>query len=191
MATVASKPMTAEEFYDWGHRPENRDRVFELEQGEIVQMSRPGKRHGLVCANSVRIWGNYASARKKGYVCSNDTGIVIEREPDTVRGPDVLFFEDAKDFYHVEEKYGETAPLATIEVLSPNDTANKVMQRVVEQLNFGVKLVWVIDPESETIAVYQPGKQPYLVKKGEELTGHDVLPDFRCNVAEFFALPGQ
>ena len=91
----------------------------------------------------------------------------------------------------VEEKYGETPPRLAVEVLSPNDTANKVMQRVVEQLTFGVPLVWVVDPESNSVAIYRPGKQPYLVKHDEALTGDDVLPDFRCKAAEFFRLPGQ
>ena len=54
MATVASDLMTAEQFYEFVHRPENRDRIFELEDGEIVEMSRPGKKHGLgaICANA-------------------------------------------------------------------------------------------------------------------------------------------
>lgn len=191
MAAITTKPMTAEEFYEFVHRPENRDRVFELERGEIVEMSRPGKRHGLVCANVSRFWGNYAEKRKKGYVCTNDTGMVVEGDPDSVRGPDVAFFEDAKDYLHVEEKYGEVPPLATVEVLSPNDSFHQVTQRVVEQLTFGVKLVWVIDPEAESVAVYRPGQQPYLVAKGQEITGEDALPEFRMLVDEFFRLPGQ
>ena len=64
-------------------------------------------------------------------------------------------------------------------------------RRVVEQLEFGTQMVWVLDPETESVAVYRRDKQPYLVKKEQELTGDDVLPDFRCQVAEFFALPGQ
>lgn len=191
MATVATKPMTAAEFYEWTHRPDNRDKVFELEQGEIVEMSRPGKRHGLICGNVTRVLGNYAVSRKKGYVCSNDTGVVVEHDPDTVRGPDVLFFEDAAKVEDVEEKYGDTPPLLAVEVLSPNDTVTKLTQRVVEQLDFGTKLVWVLDPDSESVAVYRPGKQPYLLKKDEELSGDDVLPDFHCKVTEFFILPGQ
>src|SRR5262245_35065236 len=56
MATVAARntaarTMTAEEFFDFVHRPENRDRCFELEDGEIVEMALPGERHGVVCAN--------------------------------------------------------------------------------------------------------------------------------------------
>jgi Uma2 family endonuclease len=191
MATVATKLLTAEEFYEWAHRPENRDKVCELERGEIVAMSRPGKLHGLVCANVVRILGNFAAQRKKGYVCSNDTGVVTERNPDTVRGPDVLFFEDAERIEQVEEKYGEQPPLLAVEVASPNDTPGKSMRRVTEQLRFGTRLVWVLDPDARNVVVYQLGKDDKVIEEAQELTGGDVLPDFRCQVAEFFALPGR
>jgi Uma2 family endonuclease len=191
MATVATRPMSAADFYEFVHRPENRDRVFELERGEIVEMSRPGKKHGLVCGNGVRLLGNYAAARKRGYVCSNDTGVVVAHNPDTVRGPDILFFDDATSIDQVEEKYGETPPRLAVEVLSPNDTTIKVMQRVFEQLSFGADMVWVVDPESEQVAVYRRGKEPYLLHRDDELTGDDVLPEFRCKVADFFKLPGQ
>lgn len=79
MATVTAPSMTAAEFYEFVHRPENRDRILELERGEIVEMSRPGKRLGLVCANVARILGNYSASTKTGYVCSNDTGVIVER----------------------------------------------------------------------------------------------------------------
>lgn len=191
MATVATKPITADEFYDFVHRPENRDRVFELERGEIVEMSRPGKLHGFVCANVIAILVLFARQRKKGYVCANDTGVVVEHDPDTVRGPDVMFYEDAKRYEDLEKKFGKTPPLLAVEVLSPNDRIGKVNRRIKEQLEFGTGLVWVVDPESRNVTVYRAGKDYSLFEESDEITGEDVLPDFRCNVAEFFALPGQ
>jgi len=191
MATAATKLITADEFYEWANRAENRDRLFELERGEIVEMSRPGKRHGLICANVVRILGNYVVQRKKGYVCSNDTGVVVEREPDTVRGPDVLLFEDAERIDQVDEKYGEKPPVLAAEVLSPNDTMGKVRRRVREQLRFGARVVWVLDPEARNVILYRAGKEDQLAEEAEELTCEDVLPGFRCRVAEFFEVPGH
>ncbi len=191
MATVATKPMTAEQFYEFSHRPENRDHVFELERGEVVEMSRAGKRHGLVCLNVGGILRNFATARKKGYACSNDTGVIVEREPDTVRGPDISFYEDTSVFEEVEEKYGDTPPLLTVEVLSPNDSMGKVNRRIKEQLVFGIKVVWLVDSEARNVTVYRAGRDHYVVEENEELTGDDVLPDFRCKVADFFKLPGQ
>jgi Uma2 family endonuclease len=191
MATVGTKLLTAEEFYEWANRPENRGRICELERGRIVEMSRPGKLHGFFCANVVRILGNFAVQRKKGYVCSNDTGVIVERNPDTVRGPDVLFFEDVAKAEEIEEKYGETPPLLAVEVLSPNDTYIKVRRRILEQIAFGTKMVWVLDPDARNVMIHHPGDIDRTAEEGQELTGNDVLPDFRCRVADFFTLPGQ
>ncbi len=196
MATIQTKLLTAEEFYEWANQPENREKACELERGEIVEMSRPGKLHGFVCANVAGILRNYVIQRKKGYVCSNDTGVIVARNPDTVRGPDVLLFEDAARFEEIEIRYGERPPVLAIEVLSPNDTAGKLSRRVREQFRFGTRLMWVLDPDARNVIVYRPGKEAgiaedYIVEENEELTGDDVLPDFRCRVAEFFSLPGQ
>lgn len=50
--------MNAEEFFDWCNRPENRDRHFELERGEVVETPLSGERHGFVCSNVGGILGN-------------------------------------------------------------------------------------------------------------------------------------
>jgi hypothetical protein len=36
------------------------------------------------------------------------------------------------------------------------------------------------------VTVYRPGKDSYAVDTTQELTGDEVLPDFRCKVADFF-----
>ncbi|HZU38178.1 MAG TPA: Uma2 family endonuclease [Gemmataceae bacterium] len=191
MAPNATRLLTAEEFYEWTHLPENDNCHCELERGQVVQLARPGKRHGLVCANAAGILGNYVAERKRGYVCSNHTGVVVERDPDTVRGPDVMLFEDAQRAEDVDEKYGDHPPLLAIEVLSPNDTTGKLMRRIREQFRFGTRAVWVLDPEARNVIVYRPGMEDRIAEEKEELTGDDILPDFRCRVAEFFVLPGQ
>jgi Uma2 family endonuclease len=53
------------------------------------------------------------------------------------------------------------------------------------QLNHGTPLVWLVDPESRTVTVYRPGKQHYVLREDDELTGEDVLPDFKCKVRDF------
>src|SRR4051812_35263035 len=103
---TATKPMTAEEFYEWVHRPENTDRWFELVRGEVIELPPPNKRHGVVTANVARILGNHTLAQAAGYVVSNDSGVIIERSPDTVRGPDVAVYEDATSFDELHPKYG-------------------------------------------------------------------------------------
>jgi Uma2 family endonuclease len=192
MSTVTSKDlMTAETFFEWVNLPENRDLHVELERGEIVEMPPPGKYHGFVCGNIARLLGNYAAERGAGYVCSNDAGLVVDRDPDTVRGPDVTFYDDTQTADDMDRRFATEPPLLAVEVQSPNDRVNRTVLRVTQMLQLGVRLIWVVDPETRDVSVYRPGVDPYVAEESQDLTGEEVLPDFRCRVADFFGVPGK
>src|SRR5208337_3108629 len=186
MSTATIKPMTAEEFGDWVQRPENANKWFELVRGEVIELPPPLKPHGVICANVTWTLGGYVRQRRKGYVTSNDSGVILERDPDTVRGPDVAIYEDAQKFEDLHPKYGEVPPRLAVEVLSPNDRADKVLRKITDYLRNGVGLIWIVDPEDRFVTVYKPGKEPYVVTQDQELTGEDVIPGLRCRVADFF-----
>ena len=196
MTTVAAAPtasarrMTAAEFFTWVHRPENRNRFFELDRGEVVEMPPPGKYHGFVCGNIAGILRTFAIQRRKGYVCTNDAGLLVEQDPDTVRGPDVTFYEDAQTAADMDRQYAARPPLLAVEVLSPQDRFNRTTRRITQMLRAGVAVVWLVDPEGRDVSVCRLGQDPVLVAEGQELNGDPVLPDFRCRVADFFAVPG-
>jgi Uma2 family endonuclease len=183
--------LTAEEFCDFAHLPRNENRWFELVQGEVIEMPPPMKPHGAVSSNVNRLLGNYAFEQARFYVVGNDAGVILKRNPDTVRGPDVALYNDATTFDELHPKYGEVPPLLAVEVLSPNDKHVKVMQKVTDYLSAGVRLVWVLDPEVREAVVHRPDKTAQPLKPTDEITGEDVLPGFRCKVSEFFRLPGE
>jgi Uma2 family endonuclease len=189
--STTKKLLTAEEFFDFVQRPENADRCFELVGGEVIEVSRPTKPHGLVCTRVGRILDTYAEQRGSGYAVSNDTGVILARDPDTVRGPDVASYEDASTYAELHPKYGEAPPLLAVEILSPNDKHVKVMQKVTDYFNAGVRLVWVLDPESREAVVHRLDKKAQTLKTADEITGEDVLPGFSCKVNDFFRLPGE
>lgn len=192
MTTVTSAPSkTAEDFHDFVHRPENRDKWFELVRGEVIELPPPTRIHGSVCANVARVLGNYTFARRKGYVTTNDSGVILERDPDTVRGPDVALYEDAAKFDELHPKYGEVPPRLAIEVLSPNDRATQVTAKIIDYLNNGVDLVWLINPEDRNLTVWKRDRTPQRIDHGGEVTGEDVLPGLQCKVADFFWLPEE
>lgn len=189
MSTITTQPITADEFYEWCHRPENRDRHFELERGKVVEMSRPGERHGVVCHNVNFLLGTYLRQRRKGRVCANDTGLVWERAPDTVRGPDVFLYDQSTPFDQLHSKYSEEVPQLIVEVLSPNDNWGKVLRRVTEFLQRGVVVVWVIDPENRTATVLLPNQLPQVLEENDAITGAPAFPDLCCQVADLFFVP--
>lgn len=81
-----AKLLTAE---DYLHIPDDGRRT-ELRRGVVIYTNPPGFRHGEVCSNIIRLVGNYVADHRLGRTLANDSGIITERNPDTVRGADVF-----------------------------------------------------------------------------------------------------
>jgi Uma2 family endonuclease len=185
------KRMTAEEFAEWVERPENDNKWFELVRGEVIELPPPQRRHGVVCMNVASFLDRYVREHGKGYLTCNDSGVILERDPDTVRGPDVAYYEDADRFEDLHPQYGEVPPRLAVEVLSPSDRADQVTRKISDYLRTGVALVWLIDAEARLVTVYRPEQGQRSLEESDELTGEDILPDFRCRIADLFRLPGE
>jgi Uma2 family endonuclease len=188
--TTATQLMTADQFYDWVNRPENAGKHYELERGRVVEVGRPGELHGYVAGNIGRILGNYTHERRKGYVCLNDTGVLWEQDPDTVRGPDVIYYDRRSRARDLNPSYYDEVPKLVVEVLSPNDRMGKVNKRIAQFLKWCVAF-WLADPDDCTITVYRPDRAHKVYNSDEELTDEEVLPGFRSRVGDFFTLPGE
>ncbi len=193
MATVTTRLLTAEEFADFVGRPENAGRFFELDEGEIIELPPPKPPHGFVTANVVLSLGLYCRQRGRGYLFSNDTGIVLSRDPDTVRGPDVMLYDDdtPADEIVAMETYLETPPILVVEILSPGNRHGQVARKVAQYLNASVRFVWVIDPPAQEVTVYSAGVEPDVIGPEGTLVGTDALPGLSIKVAELFRKPGE
>ncbi len=62
------------------------------------------------------------------------------------------------------------------------------MKRINQFLAKGVTLVWMLDPEVQTVTVFRGKQFSVVLEANEELSALDVLPDFRCAVEDFFAV---
>src|SRR6266536_1576404 len=190
MATVETQTMTADEFWEWADRPENEGRCWELERGTPIAIPAAGRLHGAVACLITYFLGAYMFRRKTGYGCSNGTALLVEKNPDTIRGPDVMLFEEKCRLEELSWKYATDVPRLVFEVLAPYDRPGSVIRRITEYLRRGIPLVWVVDPEDRCVFVNRIG-QLQTLEETEELTGGDVLPDFRCRVGDFFRLSGE
>src|SRR5262249_35154584 len=122
---------------------------------------------------------------------TNDCGVILRRDPDTVRGPDVGVYDDAASFAELHPRYGETVPLLTVETVSPTDRMVQVVRKATEYLDANVKIVWVVAPEDRSVMVFRTGRSPATFGPADQITGEEVLPGFSCVVGEFFRLPGE
>lgn len=158
---------------------------YELVNGELRVMSPAGYDHGKVVLRvSLRI-GQHALANDLGDVLSEDTGFTLRRKPDTVRAPDVSFVR--KDRSPPQQSgFAELAPDLAVEVVSPGDRKAAIKEKVQDYLQAGVRLIWVLRPQTQTVDEYRPGMAVKKLNRGEMINGYDVLPGFRCRIAEFF-----
>jgi Uma2 family endonuclease len=157
----------------------------------VIEMPPPGERHGVVCGIVGWVLSGFVHRQRRGYVCTNDTGVVLETDPDTVRGIDVTLYDEPRRYDELVANYTTRLPRLAVEVLSPEDRPGKTTRRVYQFLRHGIPLVWPVDPEDREITVYRPGREPYVLGVQDEITREEVLPDFCAPVADFFRLPGE
>jgi Uma2 family endonuclease len=175
--------MTAEEF---GRRRAPRH-PEELVRGKVIALSVPDRRHGYVCARSDRIFGNFVDERDIGRVMCNDSGVITERNPDTVRGADVVYYSYSRlPKGKLPTGYGPEVPELVVEVCSENDRWLEILDKVAEYLNSGVLVVIVLDPKPQITHVFSADKPPRTLRIDEELLLPRILDDFRVRVGRFF-----
>ncbi len=83
-------------------------------------------------------------------------------------------------------KFLDVAPDLAVEVLSPNDTWTEVESKVAEYIQAGVRLIWIVDPDQNSITIYRPNGERSRLSATDHLSGENVLPDFSVPIAEIF-----
>ena len=174
--------MTAEELFRLGD-----DVRGELIRGVFCETMSAGEEHGGIVMNLGIELGVFIKPRQLGRLVGSDAGYLLERDPDTVREPDIAFTSAERRPLDVWSKsYTEVVPDLVVEVRSPTDTRRATHEKAEMWLSFGVRLVWAVHPDTRTIDVYAAGAAVVTLGEGDTLDGGDVLPGFTCAVAAVF-----
>jgi Uma2 family endonuclease len=118
-----------------------------------------------------------------GKVRGGEAGIYTSRNPDTVRGADVLFISHERYTQKQSCSYLDVAPDLIVEILLPSNTREELREKVQEYFAIGVRMVWVVNPRRRTIAVYRSPTDVRELHDDETIAGEEVLPGFACPVA--------
>jgi len=182
MSTVAAEPkITPEEFLALPDKER-----FELVDGQLAEVN-VSVLSSLVGGRVYYTLQNHFGLNDLGYVWPADLYLRCFADPNKLRKPDVTFI--AKDRLTAEildEGYLITPPDLVVEVVSPNDLAYEIDEKVQEYLDAGVQLVWVVNPALHTVRIHRADGTITGLHESDDLSGENVVPGFRCSVATFF-----
>ncbi len=183
MVTVVAAPklITAEELL---LMPRDGQR-YELLRGVVVDKMPTGDHHGDTVPCISHALFSYAAAKDYGVVRAGEPGYRLEREPDTVRAPDVAWIAPGR-IPEGAQGYPELAPDLAVEVKSPGNSYPELAAKAGMWLSYGSREVWVADPERVTITVYRLYQEPVILGEDDTLEGGDLLPGFAVPVWQLF-----
>ncbi len=154
---------------------------YEYVKGELVPMSPATRAHSKISVNLIRHLDQWVRENQLGEVHIEATFQVGER----ALKPDVAFVSTSR--LDGDENTGfPIPPDLAIEVISPTDAQSRVVDKAFAYLNAGTRLVWVLEPRSQTVTIYRSERDIALLTSENTLTGEDVVPGFVCPVSQLF-----
>ncbi len=187
MATV-SRHMTEEEFLAL---PEDDGNERELIWGELRErpMTTRAYAHCIMIFNvghHLKLWAK-GRPEPRGTIIGGEARIRLRRDPLTFVGVDVVYIApEARPDNPRQAGYVDGPPVLVVEVLSPFDKQEDILDKIDEYLDAGVPLVWIVEPWHSTVTVYRPDSKPQLFNSDQEITAEPFLPGFRVAVADLF-----
>lgn len=177
------KLVTAEELLEM----DSRDIKGELIRGVFCEKMSTGAEHGEILGFLMTGMISFVRPRRLGRVIGGDSGVFLEKGPDTVREPDIAYISAEKLPLGVRVRgYLEDIPDLLAEIISPSDRPAQINDKTRMWLSYGVRMVWEVYPERREVWVHRLG-QPYTVLgEDDTLDGGDVLPGFSLPVRDIF-----
>jgi Uma2 family endonuclease len=167
----------------------NPDKEYEIVAGQPEEKDMGGARHGGIGVRLIVRLASYVEAHQLGGVYGPDTTFQIGENQ---RIPDMAFVSTAR-FPPEGEPEGIwlMAPDLAVEIISPNDLYEKVISKIEEYFAGGVRQVWLISPEHKTVTIYHAPTRTTILTEADDLVSEEILPGFRCQIADLFRSPGR
>ena len=163
---------------------------YELDNGKLVL--RPmGTESSWVGMKLSYKMETFCQLHNSGHVLPSDASYqCFPDAPTRVRKPDVSFIKRGRlPGEQLPKGHVLIAPNLAVEVLSPRDLSSRTNKKILEYQRAGVELVWIVDPGTRRVRIHRKDGSITELQENEELTGEDVLPDFRCRVSDILPPP--
>jgi Uma2 family endonuclease len=158
---------------------------YELVDGQLVER-KMGLESSGVAGELLSHLGPHCRQHGLGRALPADSGYqCFPHAPGLVRRPDVSFIrKDRLPGGRLPKGWAKFPPDLAVEVVSPNDFAEEVEEKLGDYSRAGVPLIWVIYPSARTARVHRKDGSAAYLSEDDELSGEDVIPGFRCPLRE-------
>jgi Uma2 family endonuclease len=170
------------------------DILFEVIDGEIVEMQPVGVQHSDIAGNTYDILKPFARANKLGEVRMDSLIFILHADPDAgirkTRIPDVSFVRKGrlpKDFDRSRPFPG--APDLAVEVVSPDEGADELLAKIRDYFAYGTDQVWVLYSEQQELHQYIRGEKGIHIFTAEDIFGSVLFPGLNIKIADLFVIP--
>ena len=178
--------LTDEQF--WQLCQQHSDLKFErTASGKLIIMSPTGGLTGEKNSNlnfQLRLWNRQ---NKLGKVFDSSTGYQLPNGAN--RSPDASWVELSRWnslTRKQQERFIPLCPDFVVELRSPSDTIKATQSKIIEYMNNGAKLGWLIDPQRQIVEVYRPNQAVKILQFPDTVSGENILPGFVLDLTEIF-----
>jgi Uma2 family endonuclease len=163
---------------------------YELVHGRLVERNL-GSESSRVGTRLCSRLDPFCEKHNLGIVWGADNGYqCFPHQSSLVRRPDVSFVRFGRLPGDVPPKgWVKIRPDLAVEVVSPNDSAEEVEEKLADYRKVEVPLVWIIYPSARVARIHRSNGPPRYLLEDDELSGEDVIPGFRCPLRDILPRP--
>ncbi len=180
--------MTIDEFLAQRSEMPDFGQWTELVHGMPLSLEPPDFTHGAIVMNFSKALGGFLHLNPCGYAVF-DLGVVVARDPDTVRFPAVSFYQHGRMFAQADQDVTHTPPCWVVDVVSSPDRRQGLTTRIEQYFASGVQLIWILETRQQELLIWQPGCRAETLRPGDSVAAAPILKDFQIAVADLFREP--
>jgi len=161
--------------------------LYEVVDGQRKELEPMGAIQVLLAFELAYHLRHFARQQGLGVVVT-EMLFLLDAQRDLQRRPDVAFVSYPRWPRETvpDEAAWNVVPDLAVEVISPTNRADEVDAKLVDYFAAGVRLVWVVYPESGRVYVYDSPNRAGVLERSDELDGGDVLPGFRLPIETLY-----
>lgn len=173
--------LTAEEFDNY---PFEEDKRYELDEGELIEMTRPAYWHNVVLKNLQFSLESYLRSSRVGELLISENLFALAAL--TRRAPDAAVILGDRRAELRDAKVIHIIPEIAIEVLSPSETPARIHRKLKQYFAAGVREMWLIYPEAREAEIWTGPSLPERTLTEADVLVSALLPGFALPLAELF-----